>query len=62
MCHDSDKHTFDRVSGAEKEDEIPIIASKLQYVPNASSNTNNADDLDSHETQTSDQNQIIPDT
>ena len=45
MCHDSDKHTFDRVSGADDEENTPIISSELQQVPNAYSDTNNTDDI-----------------
>ena len=40
MCHNSDKHTFDRVSGADKEADKPIISSELQYVLNAHSDAN----------------------
>ena len=40
MYYKSDKYTFDRVSGAEGEEDMPIISSNLQHITNAHSNTN----------------------
>ena len=62
MCHNSDKYMFDRVSGAEGEEDTPIICSELQYITNAHSDTNTADDIASQEIQTRDQKQLISDT
>ena len=60
MCHDSDKHAFDRVSGADDDENAPIISNELQHIQNAHSATNNTDNIASQEIQARDQ--LIPDT
>ena len=55
MYHDSDKHTFDRVSDADEDRNPPIISIDLQDVQNDNSNTNNTDNIASQEIQARDQ-------
>ena len=45
MCNDCNKHTFDRVSGADGQENTSNISSKIQHVPNAHSDSNNTDNI-----------------
>ena len=62
MHYRSNNCSFDRVSGADEEEDMLIIPSDRQHIMNAHSDTNTDNDIVSEKVQTKDQKQIISDT